>query len=246
MTTPDPLDKLQSRFEEWSRYARESGDKPALPAATVVVLRDGDSGLETLMLRKNSKLTFGGLWVFPGGRVDDEDWEGVDNDIDAARNAAVREADEETSLPIDPAALVLFAHWIPPSIAPKRYATWFFAGRALHHDVQIDDGEIVEKEWMTPADCLRRRNEGEIEIVPPTIVTLHTLTEFTTVDAALSGLAGRPPRHHVTNVQRTDDGLVAWWGGDAANDSGDLETPGPRHRLVLTRTSYHYDDSGAT
>jgi 8-oxo-dGTP pyrophosphatase MutT (NUDIX family) len=42
-------------------------------AATVVLLRDGDDGLETLMLRKNSRLAFGGMWVFPGGRIDDGD-----------------------------------------------------------------------------------------------------------------------------------------------------------------------------
>ena len=30
------------------------------------------------MLHKNSKLAFGGMWVFPGGRIDDEDREGAD------------------------------------------------------------------------------------------------------------------------------------------------------------------------
>ena len=39
---------------------------PAIPAATVVLLRDAPGGLETLMLRRNSKLAFaGGAWVFP-------------------------------------------------------------------------------------------------------------------------------------------------------------------------------------
>jgi 8-oxo-dGTP pyrophosphatase MutT (NUDIX family) len=48
---------------------------PAIPAATVVLLRDAAGGLETLMLRRNSKLAFaGGAWVFPGGRIDPEDY----------------------------------------------------------------------------------------------------------------------------------------------------------------------------
>ena len=48
----------------------------AVPAATVILLRDGEDGLETLMLRRNSKLAFaGGHWVFPGGRVDADDLE---------------------------------------------------------------------------------------------------------------------------------------------------------------------------
>ena len=46
---------------------------PAVPAATVVVLRDAPSGVEVLMLRKSSRIAFGGMWVFPGGRIDAAD-----------------------------------------------------------------------------------------------------------------------------------------------------------------------------
>ena len=61
------------RYEAWSKHHTEFGETALIPAATVVVLRDGDAGLEVLMLRKNSKIVFGGMWVFPGGRVDSED-----------------------------------------------------------------------------------------------------------------------------------------------------------------------------
>lgn len=216
-----------------------------MPAATVVVLRDTDEGLETLMLRKNSKLAFGGMWVFPGGRVDDEDREGVDDDVAAARVAAAREAREEANLILDPSGLVLFAHWIPPTIAPKRFATWFFAGRAGTEQVQIDDGEIVEMEWMSPGDCLHRHHQGDIELVPPTWVTLHTLRSFATVDNALTELDARPPRHHATRAAKTDRGLVVRWEGDVAFDSGDMKADGPRHRLEMFDDGYHYYDSGA-
>lgn len=44
---------------------------PARPAATIVLLRDGDSGLEALLLRRHRSSGFvPGAWVFPGGRVD--------------------------------------------------------------------------------------------------------------------------------------------------------------------------------
>lgn len=44
------------------------------PAATVVLLRDGPDGLEAyLQLRPMGMGFAGGLWVFPGGRVDEAD-----------------------------------------------------------------------------------------------------------------------------------------------------------------------------
>lgn len=47
---------------------------PVLPAATVVVLRDGERGLEVLMLRRHTKSdVLGGAFVFPGGKLDSVD-----------------------------------------------------------------------------------------------------------------------------------------------------------------------------
>jgi 8-oxo-dGTP pyrophosphatase MutT (NUDIX family) len=44
------------------------------PAATVVLLRDGRDGLEAYLQRRPMGMGFaGGLWVFPGGRVDEAD-----------------------------------------------------------------------------------------------------------------------------------------------------------------------------
>lgn len=44
---------------------------PAVPAATVVLLRDGADGLEALLMRRPSTMAFApGMSVFPGGRVD--------------------------------------------------------------------------------------------------------------------------------------------------------------------------------
>ncbi|HAL42384.1 MAG TPA: NUDIX domain-containing protein, partial [Gammaproteobacteria bacterium] len=48
-----------------ARSEDDAGVSPTIPAATVVLLRDGEQGVEVLMLRKNSKITFGGMWVFP-------------------------------------------------------------------------------------------------------------------------------------------------------------------------------------
>ena len=46
----------------------------ALPAATLLLLRDGERGLEVLMTRRSPNASFlPGAYVFPGGRIDAED-----------------------------------------------------------------------------------------------------------------------------------------------------------------------------
>lgn len=95
---------------------------PPLPAATLVLLRDGPAGIEVLLLRRNRATRFApGAFVFPGGRVDAADaspavvraWDGLTPDAAAQRldlgprtappaiayyAAAVRETFEETGI----------------------------------------------------------------------------------------------------------------------------------------------------
>ena len=56
----------------------------ARPAATVIVLREGNP-FEILMVRRNDKVAFmAGSYVFPGGRVDDGDRPPVGERLPAA------------------------------------------------------------------------------------------------------------------------------------------------------------------
>jgi 8-oxo-dGTP pyrophosphatase MutT (NUDIX family) len=208
----------------------------ARPAATVVVVRDGVAGLEVLMLRKNSRLAFGGMWVFPGGRVDEHDASGGDLfDEAAARRAAAREAREEAAVVLSPDELVPFAHWTPPLVgSPKRYATWFFLGAAGDEaEVTIDGGEIHDHDWVRPAEVLERRDAGTVELAPPTWVSLHRLTRSRDVEAALAEARAAVFERFVTRIGRSEDGPVAMWHGDAGYESGDPSLPGRRHRLVM-------------
>lgn len=58
-----------------SRPEAAAGDEvPLRDAATVLLVRDGDAGLEVFMLRRNLRSDFvGGAYVFPGGGVDPGD-----------------------------------------------------------------------------------------------------------------------------------------------------------------------------
>ena len=174
---------------------------PAVPAATVVLLRDTDQGPEVLMLRKNSRIAFGGMWVFPGGRIDPEDYPEDGNKDIGARNAAAREAQEEAGVELDPQDFVWFAHWTPPPSTPKRFATWFFAARAGEDAISIDGGEIEDHRWIRPGDALAKHAEGEIDLVPPTWVTLYHLSQRQSV-AAVLGQLRRPRGAGVPNARR--------------------------------------------
>ena len=48
-------------------------NKNLTPAATVLVLRDSKEGIEVLMVKRSKKSPFGNLYVFPGGKIDEDD-----------------------------------------------------------------------------------------------------------------------------------------------------------------------------
>jgi 8-oxo-dGTP pyrophosphatase MutT (NUDIX family) len=211
----------------------------AVPAATVVPLRDGPDGLEVLMLRRNSKLSYGGMWVFPGGRVDPGD--AGSTELDVARSAAVREALEEAGLVIDPASLVPFSHWTPPMEAPRRFLTWFFlASVESAVEIVIDGGEIHEHAWVTPSGAIEQRDSGFIELSPPTWMTLRRLSASSGVADALSAAAAREPERFQTHIATADGVMFMLWEGDAGWEGFDASVPGARNRLVAADV-WHYE-----
>ncbi len=203
---------------------------PALSAATVIVGRDAPGGLEVLFLRRSNVGAFAGMWVFPGGRVDDDDGADGDTEEERARWAAVREATEEAQLTLDPVSLAPFAHWTPPLDSPrKRFATWFFVAPWAGDAVTVDGHEIVDHRWVRPADALAEA----LPMAPPTFVTLHQLAAFASWAALVTGLATWPVERFLTRNGRQADGAnVLMWAGDAGYESGDADELGARHRVL--------------
>lgn len=242
MSEAKPPEHAES-LERWALDGKEG--RPPVHAATVLLLREGEDGLETLMLRRNSKISFGGMWVFPGGKLDPEDWAGIDEGdvLAASRVAAAREAMEEVNLRVEADAMLPFSHWTPPPVTPKRFLTWFFVTAATGDDVTIDDGEIKESDWLSPKEALRRQAAKEIELAPPTFVTLTDLSRFDAVDAALADIRGRTPEHFQTRIGVIEgQGPVAMWHGDVGYEATDPTLDGPRHRLTMRKkSSWEYE-----
>ena len=228
-----------------ARSESEEGVLPPIPAATVVLLREAEQSYEVLMLKKNSKITFGGMWVFPGGKIDPEDY-GEENDLEfAARAAAVRETKEETGISVDSADFIHFAHWTPPPGPQKRFATWFFIAKSTGvMSVEIDEGEIKDHQWIKPSDALAKHSAGDIDLVPPTWITLHHLSLYEMTDDVLDHFSKTTPKVYETRVVKASDGdRVAMWKGDAGYGDWDADAAGDRHRLVMSPGGFSFENN---
>jgi len=243
----------QHRNDMYGNIDSPSEDDPnvsaLIPAATVALVRQGDTGIEVLMLRKNSKITFGGMWVFPGGKIDAADYPGGVADeanIDAAaRAAAVRETQEEAGITVDAQDYVFLSHWTPPPGQQKRFATWFFVAKVEGAmDIAIDDGEIKDHAWLNPEEALRKHAAGEIDLVPPTWVTLYHLSLKPSVDAVIEYFSENTGITYNTRVVPAASGeRVAMWKGDAGYDEWNPDTAGERHRLAMPEGGFIFENT---
>lgn len=219
---------------------------PLIPAATVMLLREHEARLEVLMLRRNRQLkSFGGAWVFPGGRVDEADEQGQDgtrqDEIGRAKAAAIRETQEETGLNISGVEMATLSCWIPPIQEKRRFSTWFFVVKAPDAPVQIDQGEIHDYQWVCPREFLAQIPSPDIMIMPPTFVSLTKLAEFSDIHSVMSNIHKAETDIFETQFITNSSGFVTLWKPDAAYDTQELERPGPRHRLICNQESWRYE-----
>jgi 8-oxo-dGTP pyrophosphatase MutT (NUDIX family) len=158
-------------------------DRPTEPrlAATVLLLRDAAERLEVLLVQRNPAARFmGGLWVFPGGAVDEGE---------TPREAGVREMAEEAGIALpDPAALVAFSRWITPPQLEVRFDALFYVVRCPEGaEARPDGSETVAAGWYAPSDALT----SGVPLAFPTARTLEELATFASTEAALAAAAAR-------------------------------------------------------
>lgn len=125
----------------------------AIPAATLIVMRDRPDGPpELLMVTRTRNMTFaGGAMVFPGGRIDEADRALASDFESAGRVAAIRETLEETGLPVG------FAPLPPPGLQGSLHAGEPFADLLGRHALSLDLDALVPFARWKPAFHQARR-----------------------------------------------------------------------------------------
>ena len=265
---------------------------PAAPprdAASVVLLRDGPTGLEVFLVQRHGASdVLGGAHVFPGGKVDDADAllapaQYLDTPVaplqaqlaepglaaEAAAGlfvAAIREAWEECGVLFAEAAsapaampppdsdfarmlaqrglrlqtrhLAPWSRWITPLLSPtmsRRFDTRFFLAalppgqEALH-----DNHEAVASIWLTPRAALLQYQAGQIELVPPQIMSLLHLMQYADAAQALVAARRQPPPVILPEGFDEGDTRVLWYPGDPRHPVHQRALPGP------TRLEYRH------
>jgi 8-oxo-dGTP pyrophosphatase MutT (NUDIX family) len=185
-----------------------------IPAATVILVREGAPGLEVFLVKRHRRSSFmSNAFVFPGGKIDPTDADAetaaarelfeeagvllADPAPDAARLAGERarlNAGElafndflaGAGLAIDRARLHWWARWVTPVQEPRRFdAEFFVAELPPGQDPSFDRKETVEELWITPAAALERQAAGDLRLAPPQLRTFH---ELATLEGGIAGV----------------------------------------------------------
>lgn len=155
-----------------------------VPAAAVVVRRDGPVGSQVLLVRRadgdhGTELPFAGSWVVPGGRITAADRARCDADdpLGHARHAAARELHEEVGVRLAPGALRYL--WRLDTTAPtgERYRVWYFEARLPPGQEPATDGtELVGHRWVGPSAACDEARSGRLAVAPAALETLRRLS----------------------------------------------------------------------
>ena len=205
----------------------------AVLASTVLLLRPSASGPEVLLLKRNSNArNMADVWMFPGGKVDEDDQGRCE--LDRVKTAAVRELEEEADVLLPVATLTYFSHWLTPAGMKRRFATWFFVAKLPEGaSVSVDGEEMVEARWVRPEDAVAEHQAGKLRLPPPTVVSLIDLSQHRSVHAAVATARRRIPPYFFPKVCADDpDDVVMLYPGDAGYKSSNRSVQGARHRAM--------------
>jgi 8-oxo-dGTP pyrophosphatase MutT (NUDIX family) len=115
-----------------------------------------------------------------------EDWERDRNAL-LDRSLSLAELLARRRLVLRSDLLRPWSRWLTPAIEPRRFDTRFFAAELPAGQRTRDvGGEAAAVRWTGPAEALEAGRRREIQLLPPTAVTLAELAACGDLDGALS------------------------------------------------------------
>ncbi len=227
-------------------FAEASQGVEAAPAATVVLLRDGDDGLEVLLARRSSKLAFhGGAWVFPGGRIDPDDYGDAPDDLLARRTPRRRYARrmEEAGVDVDGDALVHLSNWT----TPEELAQAFRDVVLRRARSQAATRSPTAPRWTRCSGSdrptrSRRATRARSSWRRRSTSRCSSYARSATVADAMAAIEAGVAIDYLPRFHFIEGGAaICVYPEDVAyDDLAKLDAPGPRHRLLLGGESWEY------
>ena len=220
------------------------GGETAVPAASVILVREREKGLEVLLLKRNPDLAYlGGAWVFPGGRVEEKDRQDSHDraSLETAARTGIRETWEECGIRLDVSELIPVSLWITPEGLPRRFSTWFFLAVPPPDPVRVDGSEIHHYRWMTAREALFSHRSGEMFFAPPNFVILSELAGHTTIPELVKQLRESGIRGYRPRLVTLSEGLCSLYEEDEAYDGNGFRPGGSRHRLWMRNSGWVYE-----
>lgn len=164
---------------------------PVKPAATVMLIRQAElhgqslGGIQVFLLRRTLGAVFGsGMYVFPGGRVEQSDGEDIDH---AHRVAAIRECFEEAGILL---ALDADGRHVCDGHPALECRAGVYDGTiglgdlcATHGLVPAVDELAFVSHWITPAGETARRFDTRFYLAPAPPEQAHSHDDNETIDS---------------------------------------------------------------
>lgn len=129
----------------------------------------------------------------------------------------------------------LVDHWITPLGERRRFDTRFFVARAPEAQEPLhDDGETIASLWVGPAAALEMWRNGELQMFPPTVMSLEFLGAHATADDVLAAAAavGIPPTVLPKVLLDADERVT---GVIRPDEPGYAEAPDPEYVIQFPR-----------
>ncbi|HEY0700984.1 MAG TPA: NUDIX hydrolase, partial [Micromonospora sp.] len=131
------------------------------------------------------------------GDVSGDDWEAARQDL-VGRRVHFAEFLRERKLTFRSDLLLPWSRWITPEFEPRRFDTYFFVALLPAGQRTRDvSGEADHTMWIRPTDALARAGAGEMNMLPPTLITLAQVADGGTLAGVRAAAAQRDPSRPV-------------------------------------------------